>query len=136
MITLLQNGLYKLIETKHQNKVLYLDDDVYAWVEPKDIGEILITSRKVHKTDCVLAVGEYRLYGVEDEPALSDLTHLELEVGKGAWQGYLLLTGLPNELKARARIIPTREVITKNPRYNRRKDLRVNKGALHRQAGA
>jgi hypothetical protein len=112
MITLLQNGQYKLIETKHNTKVLYLDDDTYAWVKPVGIGEILVASHKVHKTDYVLSTGGYKLYDVENELKLSDQMHLELEVGMNMWQGYLLLTGLPNESHIRGRIIPTNETIT------------------------
>jgi hypothetical protein len=126
MITLTRTGQYKLIETKHHTKVLYLDNDTYAWIEPINIGEILVTSHKVHKTDCVLSVGHYRLYDVDDEPNLSDQFHLELEIGKNKWQGYLLLTGLPDDYKKRGRIIPTYENIAGNPRYKKRIDLHVN----------
>ena len=118
MITLLQSGHYQLIETKHNTKILYLDDKIYAWVEPVTIGEILIVSHSQHKTDCVLSNGEYRIYGVEDEPHLADHIHLELATGEDKWQGYLLLTGLPNDEKTRARIIPTPELVTgKHPAY-------------------
>lgn len=79
-----------------------------------DIGEILVTSHKKHKTDAILAIGKYRLYEVKDEPNLTDLHHLELYVGDNTWQGYLLTTGLPNEKKRRSRIIPTDEIITKS----------------------
>lgn len=123
MITLKRSGRYKLIETKKHTKVLYIDNDIYAWVEPVHIGEILVVSHKVHKTDCVLSIGEYCLYEVEDEPQLSDNPHLELEVGNGVWQGYLLLTGLPDAHKKRGRIIPTVEIINGNPRFAGRKDL-------------
>lgn len=114
MINLLQSGSYKLYETKHHVKILALDDNQYAWVEPPRIGEILVISHTNHKTDCILSIGDYRLYGVVDEPHLSDHIHLELEVGWRQWQGYLLLTGLPDNQKKRARIIPTTEVISGN----------------------
>ncbi len=117
MITLLRAGQYKLIETKHNNKVLYLDNNIYAWVEPAKIGEILVVSHTVHKTDCVLSMGHYKLYDVDDEPKLSDQIHLELEVGVNHWQGYLLLTGLPDSHHKRGRIIPTIETITTDPQY-------------------
>lgn len=117
MITLIQNGTYRLIETKHNTKILYLDDAVYAWLEPTGIGEILIASYDKHKVDCVLSVGQFTLYDVVDEPELSDQLHLELEAGMDVWQGYLLPTGLPNEDKKRRRIIPTHEVITGNPAH-------------------
>ena len=112
MISLHKSGRYELIETKSDVKILYLDSDAYAWVNPKEIGEILVVSHKPHKTDCLLSIGEFRLYDVDDEPFLSDQQHLELEVGGGEWQGYLLLTGLPNDQKKRGRIIATNELIT------------------------
>lgn len=117
MITLQQSGEHKLIETKNNTKVLYLDDAAYAWVEPPTIGEILVTTHQPHKADCVLSIGDYRLFTVQDEPDLSDNMHLELEVGRNTWQGYLLLTGLPTDDKKRARIIPTTEIIMGNPKF-------------------
>ncbi len=100
-----------MIETKDQVKILTLDDDVYAWIVVKNIGEILVTSHNPHETDHILASGGYRLYQVEDEPELADLQHLELNVGERLWQGYLLLTGLPGDKKKRGRIIPTAETV-------------------------
>lgn len=112
MITLITSGCYKLMETKGQTKILYLDDAIYAWVQPVDLGELLVVSYKKHITDTLLAVGEYRLYDVHDEPHYSTHQHLELEAGDGVWQGYLLLTGLPTRTNIRRRIIPTTEVIS------------------------
>lgn len=120
MVTRLLSGHYKLIETNHHIKVIYLDRDAYAWIEPKGIGEMLVRSRNPHKTDCILSIGQYRLYDVHDEAKLSDQIHLELETGQGHWQGYLLLSGLPNESKKRARIIPTPETITGHRHAKRR----------------
>lgn len=118
MITLQEGGHYTLIETKHANKVLYLNNNMYAWIKPANIGEILIIIHRVHKTDYILSIGGYNLYKVEDEPHLSDHIHLELEVGKDTWQGYLLLTGLPSDAHSKGRIIPTNETITANPDYD------------------
>jgi len=112
VIRLVQKGDYRLIETKGQVKILYLDGQVYAWVHAKNIGEILVASHTPHQIDHVLAMGRYRLYDVDAEPRLSDQLHLELLVGDSQWQGYLLPTGLPSDQKARRRIIPTRECIT------------------------
>lgn len=117
MISLKKMGMYQLVETKHNTKILHLNGSSYAWVEPGSIGEILVTTQKTHKTDCVLSVGYYRLYSVKDEPELSDHLHLELETGRDLWQGYLLLTGLPEGEKRRTRIIPTMECITGNPKF-------------------
>lgn len=118
MITLLKSGTYKLIETKDNTKILYLDNNAYAWVEPPSIGEMLVATVKPHRTDCALSMGNYNLYDVDDEPYLTDLQHLELEYGKNAWQGYLLTTGLPDKIKKRVRIIPTSQIITGNPRFS------------------
>lgn len=118
MIQLLQQGTYKLIETKGQNKVLTLSSDeekqVFAWIHAQDIGEILVTSHRKHSADYILATGKYRLYLVENEPKLTDLEHLELLAGEGVWQGYLLPNGLPTDVKIRRRIVPTQEIITKS----------------------
>jgi len=126
MITRIRNGFYKLIETKKQVKILYLDNDVYAWPETATYGEMLVVSHNPHKTDCILGMGHYNLYRVEDEPSISDNMHLELEAGKAIWQGYLLLTGLPDDHHKRGRIIPTPEIITGNPRFNDRSELKKN----------
>ena len=117
MITLMKSGTYKLIETKSNVKILYLDSDSFAWVAPRSIGQVLVWSHVPHRSDKSLAMGNYSLYKVEDEPYLTDLQHLELEFGKNAWQGYLLTTGLPDDTKKRARIIPTPQIITGNPRF-------------------
>lgn len=114
MINLIRQGNYSLIETKGQTKILLLDENTYAWVYARNIGELLVSSHKKHKVDHLLAVGKYRLYEVKKEPKLTDLAHLELHAGDGMWQGYLLPTGLPNGEKHRNRIIPTKEVITKS----------------------
>ena len=115
MIQLIQQGIYKLIETKNQTKILSLDSkQTFAWINAAEIGEILVASYASHKVDHLLAIGKYRIYTVKDEPKLTDLVHLELFVGEGVWQGYLLPTGLPNEEKKRNRIIPTNEIITKS----------------------
>lgn len=113
MKKLISEGAYKLIETEDQTKILALDKKVFAWVYAKDIGEILVSSHKPHDVDHILALGKYKLYDVKNEPDLVDLMHLELSVGEGVWQGYLLTTGLPNDTKARSRIIPTQEIISK-----------------------
>lgn len=114
MIKVLEEGFYELIETKHQTKILTLNKTkTFAWINAGNIGEILVSSHKSHKADAIVAVGKYRLYEVKDEPKITDLIHLELLVGQGKWQGYLLPTGLPTSNNLRNRIIPTNECITK-----------------------
>lgn len=113
MITIVRRGVYRLLETKNQTKILILDGEkTFAWVSAKGIGEILVTTHRMHKTDTLLGVGYYRMYQVQDEPNLSDQIHIELSVGLGMWQGYLLPTNLPTEEKLKKRIIPTQELIT------------------------
>lgn len=103
-----------MIETKDNTKILILDvESVFAWISVKEIGEILVTSHKTHIAEAILAIGKYRLYDVKDEPKLSDQLHIELSLGEGLWQGYLLPTGLPTSKDKRNRIIPTSEVISK-----------------------
>lgn len=118
MIELIRKGQYKLIETRKGIKILTLGKDVsFVWITVGDIGEILAATHKSHKVDHILAIGDYRIYNVKDEPNITDLIHLELFVGKNKWQGYLLLTGLPINKKIRSRIVPTIEVITNKKKY-------------------
>ena len=112
MVKLLKKGKYSLVETRSDTKVLKLDRKTFVWIFTKTIGEILVATHRGHKTDQKLANGEYRIYEVKDEPKLVDQLHLELAIGEGDWQGYLLLTGFPKNKKSRSRIIPTNEVIS------------------------
>jgi hypothetical protein len=114
MIKLLKRGKYSLIETRNDVKILRLDERTYVWIFTKSIGEMLVTTHRGHKTDQKLAKGEYRLYEVYDEPKLVDQLHLELAIGEGSWQGYLLPTGFPKNTKTKSRIIPTDELIPNN----------------------
>lgn len=113
MIKKTKEGKYTLIETRRHIKILRLDRRVFAWIIADSIGEILVTSHNPHQTDHMLAAGIYKIYDVKDVEKLTDLMHLELFVGSGLWQGYLLPTGLPTDKKTRSRIIPTKEIITK-----------------------
>lgn len=119
MITKLKSGKYEIVETKYRTKVLYLDFDAFAWIRPQKIGEILVTSHHIQDSDVKVSKGEYILYDVDDEDYLTDLQHLELEYGHGTWQGYLLPTGLPDDHKKRSRIIPTNQVITNMPFFQK-----------------
>jgi hypothetical protein len=114
MIKLHKKGKYSLVETRNDVKVLKLDKKTFVWVFTKSIGEILVATHRGHKTDQKLAKGEYRIYDVKNEPELVDQLHLELTIGEGDWQGYLLPTGFPKVKKTRSRIIPTNELIQKD----------------------
>ena len=111
MIKLLTKGKYRLEKTKDRKKVLYLGEQGYLWSYAKGIGELLSFSKHQHQKDYSLAQGNYRIYAIKNEPEYVDLQHLELEIGAGLWQGYLLLTGLPTAEKIRSRIVPTDEVV-------------------------
>ena len=114
MLQLIQKGNYKLLETIRETKILSLDGkEKYAWIYAKDIGEILVALHNPHQEDHVLTCGKYRIYKVKNDPKLTDTLHLELYIGEGQWQGYLLPTGFPTVAKTRTRIIPTQEIITK-----------------------
>lgn len=121
MIQIIEKGTYCLFRTKRLNKILHLNKRTYAWIETPSVGEILVTTRKLHKTDYILSIGNYVVYDVSDEPDFSDQQHLELEVGNGKWQGYLLLSGLPTSEHKRVRIIPTHEVINDSPVMRKQK---------------
>ena len=113
MIRVIKRGMYLLTETKNNIKILTLDNDhTYFWLQAKGIGEIVGITTKSHDTKSILSAGNYRLYKVADEPEFSDQVHLELSIGQGNWQGYLLPNGLPTNTENRHRIIPTHEVIS------------------------
>ncbi|MCL4353290.1 hypothetical protein M1615_02340 [Patescibacteria group bacterium] len=113
MINLVKDGEYSLLETRDLKKILILDNKSFACINAEDIGEILVWSKRKFVDDSVLAKGFYRIYSVKNEPKFTDLTHLELFVGRKTWQGYLLPTGFPTNGKKRSRIIPTNETISK-----------------------
>lgn len=113
MIKRLKSGNYVLAETPQQTKILILDGKAkYAWIHAEEAGDILVSTQKKIKLSSILSAGTYRIYDVENESDFTDLKHIELFVGDGKWQGYLLPTGLPNG-KIRRKIIPTFETITK-----------------------
>lgn len=130
MIRLCRKGAYKLIETERHNKVLFLGSDTYAWEEPIGKGELVAIAHEVQVTDLTLSIGQFRLYGACSEPELSGVPHLELEIGKNSWQGFLLPTGLPKNSDARARIVPTEEVITSNSRFKHRRPVHEDFAAI------
>lgn len=112
MITLIKQGNYRLIETVEKTRMLILDDkEHFAWIDAAGIGEILCFVGGGFKEQKILASGEYRLFSVKDEPKLTDLNHLELQIGDNLWQGYLLPTGLPSAEDQKNRIISTGELI-------------------------
>src|SRR3989344_5030033 len=113
MIKLVKQGNYKILETWGETRILNLDDkNNYAWVLAKNIGEILVATKKTFNSLYTLSRGKYRLYQVTEEKNLIAGAHLELYVGEGEWQGYLLPTGLPKGKDIRNKIIPTFQIIT------------------------
>lgn len=129
MITLRETGLYRLTETPHRMKLLSLSrHGKFILTGIEGIGDILAVTRRPHRVHAVLSAGEYRIYSVDDEPKLSDQLHMELEIGREQWQGYLLPTGLPEGEKLRSRIIPTTERVTDNPVFSVRREVNIRAG--------
>ncbi len=114
MIRLLEHGHYRLIETKRHTKILILNSRSFAWIDAFQYGELLVTSHKTHIPAYTVVNGQYRLYEVKKDRKLTDGAHLELFVGEGRWQGYILQLGLPDDVDRRNKIIPTKELITKS----------------------
>ena len=114
MIRLINKGKYTLFETFDKTKILSLDENMFAWINAGEIGDILVSTHRKFNPEKIISMGPYRLYDIKNEPTLTDLKHLELFVGDGSWQGYLLPKGLPNGVR-RHRIVATREIITKAP---------------------
>ena len=112
MIQLTSQGHYRLMGMRGGGRLLTLGNQGYHWNYARGIGEILTFCKHPHKELYTLSQGGYKIYAVRDEPHLIDLQHLELGLGNGRWQGYLLLTGLPTRRKIRSRIVPTAEVIS------------------------
>ncbi len=118
MIKTITKGNYKLVCAKDGERILYLKDQAYLWSHAKGIGELLAFSRRTREISHTIVEGNFRIYNVKREPELVDLKHLELSVGNGRWQGYLLLTGLPTSSKVRSRIVPTDEIISETKSKN------------------
>lgn len=112
MIKQTSQGHYRLLGMRGGGRILHLDGQGYHWNYARGIGEILTFCKHPHKEQYVLSQGGYKIYAVQNEPHLVDLQHLELSLGNGRWQGYLLLTDLPTRRKIRSRIVPTSEVIS------------------------
>ncbi|MBN1369509.1 MAG: hypothetical protein JW954_04660 [Dehalococcoidaceae bacterium] len=116
MIQLIEKGVYHLKEMGDASKLLTLDiyngKSDYVWERDKDI-RIRSAGQHGGRVFCTLAAGKYRLYQVKDEPGLASQLHLELLVGEGIWQGFLLPEGLPGDLEAKP-MIPVEETITRN----------------------
>lgn len=116
MISIVRQGKYHLIETKEQTKILILDNtDIFEWIT-REKGQMLERSHKKLGEENELAEGNYRLYHIHYEEKFTDEMHLELFVGEGKWQGYLLPNGFPSATKKTEKeyqIIPTKELITK-----------------------
>lgn len=112
MVRLINDGTFRLMETNHGIKLLKLNHKMYAWIVAPRIGSLLIYSAYPHKIVDILSRGHFQLYSVIDDAHLSDGLHLEVEVGERSWQGYLLLTGLPDRVNTRKPIMPTRELVS------------------------
>lgn len=117
MISIINRGQYRLIETTEKKRILILNNkDTFAWFNVGNAGEIIERFYGKIQEENTLAEGSYRLYHVHYEEKLTPEIHLELFVGEGKWQGYLLPEGLPVSTKKQEKqypITPTKELITK-----------------------
>ena len=118
MIKNLQSGAYKLVKNNIGNELLYLGNKPYIWRTTPTGTCSLEATHRLQTDECILSTGQYRLYSVSDDNIFSNLTHLELLVGSGKWQGYTLPQGLPTMGSGRASFRPTNETIT-NASYNK-----------------
>lgn len=98
MICTIKSGSFQFFESPSQAKILVLDRKrPYAWIRSSQGGDILVYSSYRMDSCTLSSSGRYRLYMVTSEAKLSDQVHLELLIGKGRWQGYLLPTGFPTK---------------------------------------
>lgn len=118
MIRIVQEGKYKLIETNEKKKILTLRERTFSWAKNGEKDELIPTSYIPAEKDYILAIGKYRLYDVKDEFDLADVPHLELLVGEGKWQGYIVPSGIPSGKRKQSVIMPTGEIITKTKSYD------------------
>lgn len=112
MITVIDRGSYCLLENKKQGKMLIFDGKKsYSIKDYGSLKKIYFNPLRNVKNDCLLCMGNFRLYKVSNEEHLSSNFHLELNIGQGQWQGYLLPKGLPKN-RTINKIIPTQELIS------------------------
>jgi len=117
MIKNVKRGDYKLLRIKGDQRILILDGKKYLWTYDKTYGDRLELAPKEYEEACVLSVGHYRIYSVKDDSTFTDQFHLELLIGRGKWQGYLLPDGLPSSRLEKDSLQATKETIT-NTSYN------------------
>jgi len=114
MIQLIGSGSYRLNGAGDSARLItlvsYKDRRTYAWGVSNGIQ---LVDQEPDETYYALGAGKYRLYQVSDEPGLTNQLHLELSLGEGIWQGYLLPEGLPDRRKTKT-MIPVKELITKS----------------------
>ena len=115
MIKLIDKGRYALVETYSHTKILRLGKSKYAWIDTSK-GELLVKTKRAYRGSLTLSARQYRLYEVENERDLPNALHLELNTGNGKWQAYILPSGLPNESKPRAPMLPRARSITVSPK--------------------
>ena len=118
MIKLINNGKYNLVEIENGIKALALGEifgekSVYFLIDADVIRKTSTQNYQYYEAGFILASGRYRLYDVKSEWNFRSNKHLELSVGEGFWQGYLLPEGFPTTRKTEKRIIPIKELITK-----------------------
>jgi hypothetical protein len=113
MITVLSTGTYQLYK-KDPLRILTLNGKKkFLWEKSRDATGQLRFWTPQDNIEELSASGAFRLYDVKKETDLTDGMHLELFVGEGDWEGYLLKDKLPNAKRKECDIVKTDECITK-----------------------
>lgn len=114
MVKLIESGKYELVETENNLNVLMLGNaKTFLWKNSGCSGNIEYIKFDPSQICCTLAVNNYRLYDVENDPTLTGGIHLELYAGNRKWQPYLLPKGFPTPKGKKTPISKIDDVITK-----------------------
>lgn len=113
MITVLQTGTYQLYKQDSTRLLTLNGKKRYLWQKNHGPTEYLTLLPRQERTAELSASGAFRLYDVKKETNLTDGMHLELFVGEGCWERYLLPDKLPNVKAKVSDIVKTDECITK-----------------------
>lgn len=104
MTRLLKSGFYALGTSRHNTKILYLDNSCFIWLNEPSLGSILLTSERRPDLYMIVCEGRYHLKDPEQSDEKSPMQFLELEIAPKDWQSFSLISGLPNGHMKRSRI--------------------------------
>ncbi len=115
MITVMSRGTHWLTSAP---VLLMLRDEqesekVYRFFLTDGQGKITFITKSEFSFTKDVITGKYRKYEVKNEQSFKNGVYLELSVGMGKWNCYILPTGLPNKNSPEKSILVTKECITK-----------------------